>query len=44
MSSLERKLKRNKLKNLKGDNKISGAWQKYMKLEKIKKENKKNAK
>ena len=34
MGSLERKLLRNKLKKMKGDNNISGAWHKYQELKK----------
>lgn len=38
MGSLERKLKREKLKKMKGDNRIGGAWRKYKEMEKAQKE------
>ena len=44
MGSLARKMKREKLKKMKGNNRIGGAWREYKKLEKQEKEKKKDGK
>lgn len=36
MGGFERKIKRNKLKKMMGNNKIGNAWQKYQEIQKVK--------